>query len=198
MTADWMDACQHRSATASPARTPAPFASLSGDPVPSRVAPDGQTVVFVRSSHGTDRAGRLWRWTPSAGEVQLVDPGLLLGGVGEELSAEELARRERAREAAAGIVGYSVDTAMTTAAFVLSGRLFVTDVATGETRELETPEGAVLDPRIDPTGRRVAFVSLGRLWVVELDGADARPVTPQDIVGHVRRRVLGIRRLHLR
>src|SRR5215203_1984007 len=119
-----------------------------GRPRSFTVAPDGQTVVFVRSSHGTDRSGRLWRWTPSAGEVQIVDPGLLLDGVGEELSAEERARRERAREGAAGIVGFSVDTSMTTASFALSGRLFVTDLRTGETRELASPNGAVLDPRV--------------------------------------------------
>jgi dipeptidyl-peptidase-4 len=151
-----------------------------GRPRSFRVSHDGQTVVFIRSAHGTDRVGRLWRWTPSTGEVQIVDPGQLLGDEAEELSAEERARRERAREAAGGIVGYSVDTALTTVAFALSGRLFVTDVQTGDTRELATPDASVLDPRIDPTGRRVAYVCLGRVWVVDLDGGDFRPVTPQD------------------
>ena len=151
-----------------------------GRPRSFSVSPDGETVVFVRSSHGTDRVGRLWRWTPSAGEVEIVDPGVLLGGEGEELSAEERARRERAREAAGGIVGYSVDTAVRQAAFTLSGRLFVTDIRVGETRELTTPDGAVLDPRMDPTGRRVAFVCSGRLWVMPVGGGEARAITPEE------------------
>ena len=151
-----------------------------GRPRSFSVSPDGQTVLFVRSSHGTDRSGRLWRWTAPVGEVQIVDPGALLAGEDEELSAEERARRERAREAAGGIVGYSVDRAMTKAAFALSGRLFLTDIHTNETRELQAPDGAVIDPRIDPTGRRVAFASLGRLWVADVEGGEARPVTPEE------------------
>ena len=151
-----------------------------GRPRSFSVSPDGRTVLFVRSSHGTDRAGRLWRWTAPDGEVQIVDPAMLLAGEDEELSAEERARRERAREAASGIVSYSVDKALTKAAFALSGRLFMTDVDTGETRELQAPNGAVLDPRIDPTGRRVAFASLGRLWIADVESGEARPVTPEE------------------
>ncbi|MFL6288031.1 MAG: prolyl oligopeptidase family serine peptidase [Actinomycetes bacterium] len=153
-----------------------------GRPRSFSVSPDGATVLFVRSASGTDRNGRLWRWTASDGEVQLVDPGALLAGADERLSAEERARRERAREAAGGIVSYSVDQLFNQVAFTLSGRLFVTDVAKATTRELQVARtgSPVIDPRIDPTGTHIAFVSNNRLWVVAVADGDLRAVSPEE------------------
>lgn len=151
-----------------------------GRPRSFHVAEDGSTVLFVRSASGTDRVGRLWRWTPEDGEVQLVDPAQLLAGAHEELSPEERARRERAREAAGGITGYSVDAGTARAAFTLSGRLFVTQVDdAGSTRELAAP-GAVVDPRIDPSGQRIAFVAGGRLYVVDIASGSAHAISPDE------------------
>lgn len=150
-----------------------------GRPRSFTISDDGSTVLFVRSASGTDRSGRLWRWTPGEGDVELVDPDALLSGGDEQLSAQERARRERAREAAGGIVAYSVDRAFAQATFALSGRLFVTDVATGSTRELAatTP---VIDPRVDPTGRRVAYVAEDRLRILDIDDGSDRVVSPEE------------------
>ncbi len=151
-----------------------------GRPRSFSVSPDGSTVLFVRSSSGTDRVGRLWRWTAEEGEVELVDPHRLLSGADEELSAAEKARRERAREAAGGIVGYSVDSDFSCVVFSLSGRLFTTSLAgTRATREIDVP-GPVVDPRIDPTGQRVAFVAAGRLYVVSLADGAVRALSPEE------------------
>ena len=137
-------------------------------------------MLFVRSASGTDRVGRLWRWTPDGGEVELVDPARLLAGADEELSPEERARRERAREAAGGITGYSVDAGSSRVAFALSGRLFLTEVGdAGRTRELAV-DGSVIDPRIDPTGRRIAFVAGGRLHVVDAENGSSHAVSPAE------------------
>jgi dipeptidyl-peptidase-4 len=60
------------------------------------------------------------------------------------------------------------------ASFALAGRLFVADLrGPGEVRELPAGEG-VLEPRVDPTGTRVAWVADRALHVAELDGADPR------------------------
>ncbi|MEO8106185.1 MAG: DPP IV N-terminal domain-containing protein [Actinomycetes bacterium] len=151
-----------------------------GRPRSFSVSPDGSTVLFVRSSSGTDRVGRLWRWTADEGEIELVDPHQLLSGADEELSAAERARRERAREAAGGIVGYSVDAEFARVAFSLSGRLFTAPLtAPGATREIEVP-GSVVDPRLDPTGERVAFVTANRLHVVDLADGTVDPLTPDE------------------
>ncbi|MDQ1494501.1 MAG: dipeptidyl-peptidase 4 [Actinomycetota bacterium] len=143
------------------------------------VAPDERRVLFLRSRGGTDRVTCLWSYDVDARvETLLADPLLLLAA-DDQLPDSERARRERAREQAAGIVGYATDTAASIIAFALSGRLYVT--ADGSTRELPTA-GAVFDPRPDPTGRRVAYVSDGRLRVVDVDGSDDRQVIGEDDV----------------
>ena len=85
-----------------------------GAPRAFTVSPDGSRVVFIRSSSGTDRAGRLWvlDLDQEAGRPQervAADAAALLGGADEKLSPEERARRERSREGSAGIVAYAVD-----------------------------------------------------------------------------------------
>ncbi|MDQ1541176.1 MAG: dipeptidyl-peptidase 4, partial [Actinomycetota bacterium] len=143
------------------------------------VAPDERRVLFLRSRGGTDRVTCLWSYDVDArAETLLADPLLLLAA-DDQLPDSERARRERAREQAAGIVGYATDTAASIIAFALSGRLYVT--ADGSTRELPTA-GAVFDPRPDPTGRRVAYVSDGRLRVVEVDGSGDREAIGEDDV----------------
>ena len=151
-----------------------------GRPRSFSVSDDGSTVVFVRSASASDRVGRLWRWTAEDGEVQLVDPTVLLSGAGEDLSHEERARRERARESAAGIVGYSVDTSLTRVVFALSGRLFVTEVSKPDsTREIAVGR-TVVDPQIDPTGQRIAFLAGRGLHVVDLAEAVAQQLSPDE------------------
>ncbi|MBY8884139.1 prolyl oligopeptidase family serine peptidase [Streptomyces sp. PTM05] len=178
-----------------------------GTPRSLTVAPDGGRVVFLRSASGTDRANRLWVLDVREGggegdggaERLVADPGVLLAGAREELTAEERARRERSREGSAGIVAYAVDGAVRTAAFALSGRLFTADLtadaagdASGEgagvrSRVRELPVAApVIDPRPSPDGRHVAYVSGGALRVVAADGSGDRVVAgPGDGEGHV-------------
>jgi dipeptidyl-peptidase-4 len=155
-------------------------------------APDGTRIAFLRSPSGTDRRTCLWvldvasgsagtgsastgsASTGSASSERLVaDPADLIGGRDEEFTAEERARRERLREGAGGIVAYATDAAVSVAAFALSGRLWVArldEPADPALRELPTP-GGVVDPRPDPTGRRVAFAADRGLHVTDLDAA---------------------------
>ncbi|MFE7120993.1 S9 family peptidase, partial [Streptomyces sp. NPDC057654] len=96
-----------------------------GAPRAFTVSPDGSRVAFLRSRTGTDRANVLWVLDLDENrEYPAADPRTLLGGAGEQLSAEERARRERTREGSAGVVGYATDAAAELAAFALSGRLF--------------------------------------------------------------------------
>jgi dipeptidyl-peptidase 4 len=153
-----------------------------GAPRAFTVAPDGRRVAFLRSRAGDDRTTCLWVLDLDAevtAERLVADPNALLSGGDEELSAEERARRERTRTGAAGIVQYATDKAVTTAAFALSSRLFVTDLAAGRTREVAavTP---VIDPRPDPTGTRVAYVCAGTLRIAEIDGSADRPLAEPD------------------
>ncbi|MFF7179409.1 prolyl oligopeptidase family serine peptidase [Streptomyces sp. NPDC008121] len=156
-----------------------------GAPRAFTVSPDGGRVVFVRSASGTERSHALWVLDldgAAGGALERVaaDPETLLGGLAEELSAEERARRERAREGSGGIVSYAVDAAVELAAFPLSGRLFAAELRAGTARELPVP-GPVLDPRPSPDGRLVAYVARGALRVTGADGEGDRPLAePED------------------
>ncbi|MCL6297721.1 S9 family peptidase [Streptomyces kronopolitis] len=142
-----------------------------GAPRGFALSPDGARVVFLRSPSGTDRRQRLWVLDLEQGrEFTAADPDALLAGGEERLPPQERARRERSRESSAGIVGYATDAAVELAAFTLSGRLFVSELRAGTTRELPV-EGPVVDPRPSPDGRWVAYVADGRLRVVAVDGA---------------------------
>ena len=152
-----------------------------GVPRAFAISPDGARIAFLRTKTGADRATCLWTADPETGAERLVaDPvDLLAGSSGEDLTAEEQARRERSRQGAAGIVDFAADRLVRTAAFALSGRLFVADLAAGAVRELSAV-GPVIDPRLDPTGRQVAYLSGGALRVIGIDGADDRALAEPD------------------
>jgi dipeptidyl-peptidase-4 len=151
-------------------------------------SPDGARVAFLRSRGGTDAVTCLWTLDVATGAERLVaDPRALTrtdteAAGDEDLPPEERARRERSREQAGGVVAYATDRAVTVAAFALSGRLHVADLTgepgIGSVRALDSP-GPVVDPRPDPTGSRVAYVSGGAVHVHDLaDGTTAVLAAP--------------------
>ena len=141
-----------------------------GEPRNFTISPDGKRVVFLRSGAGDDPANGLWVYgVDKDEEVHVVDAADLLEQDEEALPPQERARRERVREQAGGIVAYATDAETTMAAFALAGRLFTVHLTTGGVHEVPT-EGPVFDPRPDPTGRRVAYVSGRSLRIADLDG----------------------------
>ncbi len=154
-----------------------------GVPHAFAIAPDGSRIAFLRARSGTDRSTGLWvRDTATGTERIVADPAELLSGSEENLPPEERARRERTRQAAAGVVSFAADEAVRIAAFALSGRLFLADLAGpadpadpdgAPVRELVVP-GPVLDPRPDPTGTHIGYVAGGALRVVAADGTGDR------------------------
>jgi dipeptidyl-peptidase 4 len=142
-----------------------------GEPRDVVVSPDGRRIVFLRSRGATDPVNCLWVVDAADGDERLVaDPDVLLRGRDDAtLPPEERARRERAREAAAGITAFATDAALTVAAFAVAGRLFVAGLISGQARELPVA-GPVFDPRPDPIAQRVAYVSGRLLCIGELDG----------------------------
>jgi len=145
-----------------------------GAPRSFQVGADGERVVFLRSPAGADPSTALWVFDVEAQrERPIADPVEVAQGVRE--SAEERARRERARETAGGIVSYAIDRTARIATFSLEGRLFVADLVSGGARELNAP-GPVFDPRPDPSGRQVAFVHDRALHVLGLDDGRVRRI----------------------
>ncbi len=143
-----------------------------GRPRGFRLSPDGLRATFLRSCGGTDPVTCLWSLDVATGaETLIADPLVVLSDGDDSETPEERARRERAREQAAGVVAYATDDALTVATFTLSGRLFRADVLAGVVAEIPTA-GPVVDPRVDPTGRRTAYVTGGALHVLS-DAGDA-------------------------
>jgi len=151
-----------------------------GVPRNLQVTADGASVLFVRTPSGTERSGALRAYdVASASERVIADPAALLGDGDEELSAQERARRERSRETGGGIVGYATDAEGSLATFALSGSVWVADTTAEGARRLPTA-GSAIDPRLDPTGRTIAYASDGGLRAIEVDGSDDRCLVEPD------------------
>jgi len=152
-----------------------------GAPRGFQLTRDGDRLLFLRSRGGDDPVNRLWLLDTATGAETLVaDPADLLAEGVEQLSAEESARRERARETSAGVVAFATDEKATVAAFALSGRLWLAALdGAPAVRELPAA-GPVVDPRPDPTGTQVAYVAGGALHVVASDGTGGRALAEPD------------------
>ncbi|MDE0928589.1 MAG: prolyl oligopeptidase family serine peptidase [Acidimicrobiales bacterium] len=128
-----------------------------GAPRTITVGNDGQRVLFLRSSGGSDPVNALWSFNPNSGEERLlVDPAALLARGGDP--AAEAVRRERAREVGEGIVSYSPLPDASRVCFALAGRVFLLEVDEGRFAELPS-SGDAFDPRLCSDGTSVAYVS---------------------------------------
>jgi dipeptidyl-peptidase 4 len=169
-----------------------------GAPRSFRVSPDGRRVVFLRSKAGTDPVTCLWQLHLDTGAEELVaDPAARYATAppdGADLPAAERARRERAREQAGGITSYATDRELSQAVFAVGGRVYQASLVSppttasppapasppatasmgGRVREIPVQRPA-LDPRPDPSGRRIGYVSAGALHVID-------PATGEDRV----------------
>ena len=144
-----------------------------GVPRGFQVSPDGDRVTFLRSRDGSDPATCLWVHDTERGTTEILADPRVLGADDENLPPEERARRERLREHGGGIVSYTVDRAFTRAVFTLSGRLFHVDLAGDDREPRELPATRpVVDPRVNPGGDRVAYVSGGALKVIDISDAE--------------------------
>ena len=144
--------------------------------VPRSLTVAAERTLFLRGE-GDRPEQALW-CLDGDGERLLADASTLMpADLAEDIPAEELARRERARERGSGIVAYATDTDADIAVFALSGKLMACDVASGLTEQLAV-DGPVVDPRPSPDGRMIAYVEHEALWVVRADGTNAPTAGP--------------------
>jgi len=92
-------------------------------------------------------------------------------------SADQISAR--AFFAPSGIAAYATDLDGGLVAFALADWLWTVDVASGRVRRLPA-EGPVVDPRPDPAGRRIAYLSGGALRMIEADGTGDRTIAAPD------------------
>jgi dipeptidyl-peptidase 4 len=150
---------------------PAQFARTQryslGLPRAFTLAADGSAVLFLRTRGPEDRTGCLWL-LDAGGERLLADPDDL--GSGADVPEAELIRRERARERTRGIVAYDATPDLGRVVFAVDGALWCLDTRLGTPPRRVGTAGPVVDPRLAPGGRHVAYVTGGALRVAGLDG----------------------------
>jgi dipeptidyl-peptidase-4 len=96
-----------------------------GQPVAPKLSPDGTTVIFLRGG-ARDPVLRLYELDIASGrEHELITPAQLLGNAEEKLTAEEKARRERARVTLKGFTRFGLTKDGTRLLVTLSGKLYV-------------------------------------------------------------------------
>ncbi|HEV2371936.1 MAG TPA: prolyl oligopeptidase family serine peptidase [Streptosporangiaceae bacterium] len=134
----------------------------SGVPERFTVTSDGAAVLFLRSRGGDDPVACLWVMDLGSGtERLLADPAELAG-------AQDT-----------GVEAYATDHSGGLAAFAFGGGLWTAEVASGRVQRLPA-QAPVADPRPDPAGTRVAYVSDGELRVIGCDGTGDRVVASPD------------------
>ena len=140
-----------------------------GEPRNFTVSPDGSRLVFARSTSGQDSVNSLWILNLSTGvETQILDPRTV-GTDLSQLTAEELRRRERAREGAGGVVTYACDSAVTKAVTVLGGYIVHVDLISA-TVTLPDIQPGVFDVRLSPDGAHISFVRGSQLCIADIAG----------------------------
>ncbi len=148
------------------------------EPKGVKISPDSRRVTFLRGK-ATDRLQQdLWEYNLEDGALRLlVDSATLIAGP-EQLSAEELARRERLRQVGQrGIVAYQFSPDGSRLLFPLGGDLYLHTLATGETRRLTDTAAGETDPKFSTTGRYVSFVRAQNLYVIDLETFEENAVT---------------------
>ena len=152
----------------------------NGAPSSISFTPDGDAALYLRSGP-RDRVRDLYELDLATGEeTRLVTAGALLGGEAETLTAEERARRERARDTGRGLSSFSLSPDGDQLLLPLSGRLFVFDRVSGEHREIGSEHAAAIDARFSPDASMIAAVRDGDLYLTDVATGDERRLTTSD------------------
>jgi len=149
----------------------------SGEPTSISVTPEGDAVLFLRSGPRT-KVQDLFQFDPATGEtVVLLTADDILGGEEEELTAEELARRERMRLSARGIATYDLSKDGSQILTNLSGTIYVIDRKTKKVNALESERGFPIDPQFSPDGSKVASVRDDEVVVTDIATGEETQIT---------------------
>ena len=141
--------------------------------LPRHVAPlpDGRHVLYLRSGP-RDTALRLFEYDIAAGsERELAAPS----ATPEHLSAEEKARRERARMTLTGITDFAVSDGGNQVLVTQADTLAIVSLPQGTTTPV--PGRDWIAPRLSPDGQAVAVVRGHDLHVVDLASGHETPLT---------------------
>ena len=142
-----------------------------GRPTGAKPAGDGKRVFFLRAMGPRDARQELCEFDVATGETtRLLSPEDVLGktaGAGETVSPEEAARRERQRVTVGGFTAFEQSRDGSFILLPLNGKLLHLQLATGVVTEM-TGEGDLLDPKLSPDNKQVAYVRGADLYLLDL------------------------------
>ena len=143
-----------------------------------QISPDGERVTFLQGRADNKLQQDLWEYHIADGKKRmLVDSTALLGGA-EELDEVELARRERQRISATGIVEYGIAPDGKALLFPLGGDLYYLPIG-GEPRRLTETDATETDAKVSPGGAFVSFIREKNLYIIDLATGKERAVTTE-------------------
>ncbi|QOC21413.1 S9 family peptidase [Wenzhouxiangella sp. AB-CW3] len=144
----------------------------------ARLSPAGDRVTFLRGRDDDRGMLDLWEYHVDDDRTRILVAADDVVEDEGELSAEERARRERARIAdLSGIVEYRWSGDGRFLLFPLGGDIYVLDMTAEEreVRQVTESEAFDTDPQIAPDGEHVAFVRNRDLWIARIDdGSETR------------------------
>lgn len=141
------------------------------------LSPDGELVAFLRSREDDVNVQDLWAMTTDGGApFKLIDARALVPDAGE-LSEAEIARRERMRISARGVVEYSWDEQGRYILAPLEGDVFLAEREGGAVRRLTETEADEIDAKVSPRGNYVSWVRDQDLVVYDLAAGAEQAVT---------------------
>ncbi len=156
------------------------FASpnLAGEqPRALKLSPDGRLLTSLRPRAEEKDRFDLWAMDTGTGQWRMLVDSKKVGS-GAELSEAEKMQRERARIGGQrGIVAYQWSSDGTSILVPLDGDLYLATLDGKVTRLTNTP-GGELNPLVSPRGQYLSFVRDQNLYVSDLNGGDARKITP--------------------
>ncbi|MEM9402860.1 MAG: S9 family peptidase [Pseudomonadota bacterium] len=153
--------------------------SLTGpSPRSLRISPDSSRVTFIRASDTDVQRQNLWEFSLEDGQMRLLVDSAELSSGPEQLSDEELARRERLRiSGSKGIVSYDFSSDGKLLLFPVAGDLYVYNLAKRKSIRVTNTEQTETDPKLSPNGRFVSFIREQNLFIVDLETNDERQLT---------------------
>ena len=141
------------------------------------LSPDGKRVTYLKGKADAANVQDLWAADVAGGEpYRLIDSAALSSGA-KALSEAELARRERARVSARGIVEYSWDSQGRFILVPLDGDLYLDSVANGKVSRLTETPGDEVDAKVSPKGGFVSYVRDQNLYIKPITGGAEKALT---------------------
>jgi dipeptidyl-peptidase 4 len=139
-----------------------------------RWAPDGRSIAYLRRE-ATEV--ELWLYDPGKkSSARLVKEEDILSG-GEVLTPEEQMLRERTRQPGSGIRAFFWSPSGKQIYIPAGGEVYSIDVATRKIKKITETGGKVYDPKISPSGDRLAFVLDGEVTVQTLSSNQRSALT---------------------